>query len=495
MKRILSLIALLLLAPASQAAPTSIANLPLLNIDGTGTVKPNLMLLYDNSGSMASTFTPDYVDDTGSCRSRGTLASGTRGCRIGDPPFASADFNKQYYNPKVRYLPPVRDTGVSFDSMTRQKTTNWTQVPADAFGINKTDLLGQGQTMIDLTQGFPDLAWCDTSSANCVKNELGYSYPSDTRYTPVYFLANPYYYNINVGEYCTDATLTDCRVTTVGGAAPAGYPVAAPLRWCNSRALTTCQAKYVGAYKYPRFSDPNRVPDWYGSITVRASTTSNRTRIKTVEAITPAGSITLTSTAVFADNGTDTAAEQGGRRERTGRVDRGQARQAVHGLRAHADRARRAGLLELRHFAGQRRHRGGGADHLQRHDMHAGQRRQPRRRRPGRRCRRHGDRAPDHLRPRQQRQAYRTVLAAAGQHPAAEHENHLRQQRQRQWRGDCACREDRHQRHHPRVCRQHREQSAGLRRCARHHPVPRELPGRTVPARPSRSAPSPATAT
>ncbi|WP_229425081.1 hypothetical protein [Massilia sp. Se16.2.3] len=72
MKRILSLIALLLLAPASQAAPTSIANLPLLNIDGTGTVKPNLMLLYDNSGSMASTFTPDYVDDTGSCRSRGT---------------------------------------------------------------------------------------------------------------------------------------------------------------------------------------------------------------------------------------------------------------------------------------------------------------------------------------------------------------------------------------------------------------------------------------
>ncbi len=33
-------------------APTSIAQLPLLNITGTGTVKPNLMLLFDNSGSM-----------------------------------------------------------------------------------------------------------------------------------------------------------------------------------------------------------------------------------------------------------------------------------------------------------------------------------------------------------------------------------------------------------------------------------------------------------
>jgi type IV pilus assembly protein PilY1 len=34
------------------AAQTSIAQVPLLNITGTGTVKPNLMLLFDNSGSM-----------------------------------------------------------------------------------------------------------------------------------------------------------------------------------------------------------------------------------------------------------------------------------------------------------------------------------------------------------------------------------------------------------------------------------------------------------
>src|SRR5690606_6360854 len=76
------------LAPA-RAEPTAIAQLPLLNITGSGTVKPNLMLLYDNSGSMSSNFTPDYVDDSSTCRARATLSGGTRGCRIGDPPFAS----------------------------------------------------------------------------------------------------------------------------------------------------------------------------------------------------------------------------------------------------------------------------------------------------------------------------------------------------------------------------------------------------------------------
>jgi type IV pilus assembly protein PilY1 len=69
---------------------TSIAQLPLLNITGTGNVKPNLMLLYDNSGSMASAFTPDYVDDSSTCRSRATMAGGTRGCSVGQPPFNSA---------------------------------------------------------------------------------------------------------------------------------------------------------------------------------------------------------------------------------------------------------------------------------------------------------------------------------------------------------------------------------------------------------------------
>jgi type IV pilus assembly protein PilY1 len=298
-----------LLPSAAQAGPTAIAQLPLLNITGSGTVKPNLMLLYDNSGSMTSTFTPDYVDDTSTCRARATMSGGTRACRIGDPPFASADFNKQYYNPKVRYLPPVSSTGVPFDSMTRANTTNWTSVTTDGFNVNNTDLLGTNADKSNLAAGFPDLRWCD-GNGNCSANTSGYAYPNDVRYTAQNFSANPYYYTINVAEYCTDTTLTNCRVTAVNAAAPAGYPEPARVRWCDSRALTNCQAKYVGNFKYPRFSDPNRNPDWFGTITIGASSSTESMKINSVSVIEPNGTFTLTNTAVTASSGTNTATKQ-----------------------------------------------------------------------------------------------------------------------------------------------------------------------------------------
>lgn len=307
-KLMASLALLAALAPLAQAAPLKIADVPLLNISGTGTVKPNLMLLYDNSGSMNFNYTPDYVNNTGSCRARATIAGGIRGCRAGDPPFASADFNKQYYNPKVRYLPPVNAEGTSYPDQTAAVTSNWTRVATDAFGIDKNDLLNRDVDSTDLVSGFPDLRWCDGSS--CGYNTAGYSYPNDSRYTPEYFLGNPYYYTINVAEYCTDSSLTNCRVTAVGAQAPAGYPEPAKVRFCSDRALTRCQAKFVGDYKYPRFSDPNRNPAWYGTITILPSSTTNSMTINSVQVVEPNGTFTLTNTAVTAANGTDTAARQ-----------------------------------------------------------------------------------------------------------------------------------------------------------------------------------------
>ncbi|WP_229510818.1 MULTISPECIES: pilus assembly protein [unclassified Massilia] len=298
----------LLLVPGAQAAPTAIATLPLLNITGTGTVKPNLMLLYDNSGSMKSAFTPDYVDDTTSCRAKDTMAS-SRGCRIGDPPFASADFNKQYYNPKVRYLPPVDAAGNPFKSMTSAETLEWKWVPTDAFNVDRVDLLGNAVVATNLVAGFPDLRWCDSSN-NCGYNTAGYAYPDATHTAAQYFFANPYYYTINVAEYCTNATLTNCKVTAVGAPAPSGYPVAAPVRWCDTRALTNCQAKYVGNYKYPRYSDPARNPDFYGTITIGASSSDSRTRISQVQVVTPSGTQVLTNGEVVANDGTNTATRQ-----------------------------------------------------------------------------------------------------------------------------------------------------------------------------------------
>jgi type IV pilus assembly protein PilY1 len=217
-----ALVAGLLLAGAASAATTGIAQLPLLNVNGTGNVKPNLMLLYDNSGSMASAFTPDYIDDSTTCRSRALMSSGTRGCTPGHPPFNSADFNRQYYDPKVTYAPPVRADGSSYTSMTRTATSTWASVPTDGFNVNTKDLLGNSAATSNLVSGFPDLRWCDTNTANCLVNTATYTYPNDVRYTPDVFTTNAYYYTINVAEYCSDAALTNCQTTAVGAAAPAG---------------------------------------------------------------------------------------------------------------------------------------------------------------------------------------------------------------------------------------------------------------------------------
>ncbi len=311
MKKILGFLTLLLLGGSAFAAVTSIAQLPLLSISGTGNVKPNLMLLYDNSGSMASAFTPDYIDDSVTCRSRALMSGGTRGCTVGQPPFTASDFNRQYYDPKVSYTPPVKADGSSYASMTRNATSAWTSVTTDGFGINKKDLLGNSASTTNLATGFPDLRWCDSNNSNCAYTPATYTYPNDSRYNPQVTNSNPYYYTINVAEYCTDDTLTNCQTTAVGAPAPAGYPKPAKVRWCDSTALTRCQAKYVGNYRYPRFSNPNGgVVAAYGTITIGSSASTGATSIDSVSVTEPGGAVVITNGPVGASTGTNTATKQ-----------------------------------------------------------------------------------------------------------------------------------------------------------------------------------------
>jgi type IV pilus assembly protein PilY1 len=305
-------LAIVLTPVTATAGVTNIAQLPLLSMDDTGAVKPNLMLLYDNSGSMAYTFTPDYIDDGSTCRKKLVMSSGTTGCSVGHPPFNSADFNKQYYDPKVRYLPPVRADGTSYDSQTRAVTTNWTVVLNDAFNVANDDLAGNNNSKsINLVTGFPDLAWCDVNVQNCVFNTATYSYPNDDRYTAGRFYSNPYYYEIKVAEYCTDVNMKTCVTTTVGAPAPTGYPVAAKVRWCDSNKLTNCQAKYVGNFKYPRFSTPNAaVVAAYGTITIGASNYAGSLSIDSVSVVENTSTVVITNGAVNAAAGTNTPAKQ-----------------------------------------------------------------------------------------------------------------------------------------------------------------------------------------
>ena len=293
------------LAPSSAgAAATQIAQVPLLNITGTGTVKPNLMLLFDNSGSMEQTYTPDYVNDS-LCRSGASLQAGTTVCAVGHPPFMSPDFNKQYYNPAIRYAVPVKADGSFYAEQNRAATSGWTVVSGDGFGVSKRDLAGNAVTAdINLVTGFPDLRWC--SGGTCRSNTSSYTYPDATFQTANAVTTGPYYYTIGVGQFCTDETMKVCRSTAVGATAPAGYPVPVKVRWCSDRLLTQCQGKRVGTFIYPSYSAPAGAVAAYGTIAIGASATATSMTITAVT-LTDAGGVqtNLTNATITAAAGTN----------------------------------------------------------------------------------------------------------------------------------------------------------------------------------------------
>ena len=298
------------LAPsAAFGAATNIAQVPLLNITGTGTVKPNLMLLLDNSGSMDQSYTPDYVNDN-LCRTGAQLSGGVQACNVGFPPFMSSDFNKQYYNPTVRYQAPIKYDGSYYPDQTSAATTAYTVVSGDGFGAHKTDLYGNSSTSINLLTGYPDVKWCNPSNtSSCQTNSASYTYPDNTYTSPVQIFTGPYYYSIGVAEYCSDATLTNCQSVNVGGAAPAGYPVPAKVRWCNSTLLNNCQAKNTGAYTYPRYSTPSGSTSSYGTIAVGASVSTASMNISSI-VVSDSKSTSLLTGTIAATTGTKTALTQ-----------------------------------------------------------------------------------------------------------------------------------------------------------------------------------------
>jgi type IV pilus assembly protein PilY1 len=276
-------LALALACSHAGAAQTTISQSPLLSIANTGAVKPNLMIIYDNSGSMAYTVTPDFIDDGSSCRSAATMAN-TTACAVGHPPFNSSDFNHQYYNPAVLYQPPVLPEGGNYPNI-----TSWTKVANDAYGLNTAPLRadpGNSTTSLNLVTQFPDLKWCNGST--CFKNTTatGYKYPDATYRTATVDNGAPYYYSIVVSEYCTKADLVTCRTTAAGADAPSGYPFPAKVRYCTNTGLTNCQAKFIdGTYIYPRFGNPATIAANF----VRTDIVSTRTSYPKAQARTDCG--------------------------------------------------------------------------------------------------------------------------------------------------------------------------------------------------------------
>ncbi len=268
---------------------TDIASSPVTQ-PASASLQPNILLILDDSGSMARQSTPDLVTTSGdNCFDSGdgdnSINNTPRNCWAGDPPSMSPDFNAQFYNPEIRYRPAVDFTGVERISMTAANTTNWTLVPTDnvssAATVNgRIDVHngwgGGGGTVntMNLVTGFPDRVWCknQADSANdtaLCKTNSSYTYPNalfpygqDTGGNRKFKFGAPYYYRIVPQEYCTDARMNDCLplcdATTPAGTPPAcilaatspenvvggkTYAVAAPVRFCTDSTLATCHAK------------------------------------------------------------------------------------------------------------------------------------------------------------------------------------------------------------------------------------------------------------
>ncbi len=263
-----ALLPLVFSAPAP-AATTDIASSPLI-ASATTSVLPNLIFVLDDSGSMDWNYLPDWVNSSTYCKGSA--------CSFGRPPYNASDFNNVYYNPAITYTPPKNSDGSSWSNI-----TTYTSVKNDAYNVQDT-----GST--NLTTSYSDKMYCNSSCStgsstcsadNCLRNdnyllpgmvggtdysnEVGTTASGTGRFATGSFTAptttvsrnvGPYYYTIIAGEYCTAPNLRTC---TTASAPTGSYTYPAKVRWCNSTALTNCQAIKTATYnriRYPGISIP-----------------------------------------------------------------------------------------------------------------------------------------------------------------------------------------------------------------------------------------------
>jgi type IV pilus assembly protein PilY1 len=214
--------------PTVNAALTDIANAPLAN--GTSIVKPNVMFVLDDSGSMNRDHMPDSVDDDPACKDD---SASLRDCDYADPPYNSAQFNGIYYNPTITYTPAV-----NYDGTSKTSYTTWTAVPNDAYGVQFTGT-------IDLTTSYPDSVWCNTFSPTTADRTAPFA--SGVCKRPIQ------------GGVYTYPDGTYRRLNSAAGTAltPYYYTISS-LSWCSSANASgfgtgTCQPKKTATFRYPKY--------------------------------------------------------------------------------------------------------------------------------------------------------------------------------------------------------------------------------------------------
>ncbi len=192
--------ALTLPGPSLAAGPVLLATEPLTSSTASN-VKPNLMFIFDDSGSMAWDYLPDWANDS----------HPVLGTNYNNMPelFTNSGFNGVAYNPAITYSPPVYyNAAGGLDTTTYPSYTTWTAVKRDGYGV------------------------LSTSTDNLVGNTS--------------------YYTFTDGEYCSTLKKTNC-VPATAAAPVAGYDIPAGLRWCDSAALSNCQSINNSTFRFPRY--------------------------------------------------------------------------------------------------------------------------------------------------------------------------------------------------------------------------------------------------
>lgn len=243
----LALLASLVLPVPAQAALVNLASSPLVT-STTSSVKPNIMFILDDSGSMDWNYLPDWANDTDPFTSTAYTSEPHLHTNNG--------FNGVAYNPAIAYLKPVYyNTDGSLNTTTYPNMLSpWDKVKRDGYGIQST-----------LTDNL---------------------------------VGNAKHYVFQFAEYCSSSKMTSCVPSTAPiTIASIYYGVPAKLRWCNSSALTTCQSINNSTYKWPRYP--------------RAATATldvtNSTTTKTVTQITVNGQAIMSAAATGSTTESTTA--------------------------------------------------------------------------------------------------------------------------------------------------------------------------------------------
>lgn len=272
------------MVPTAQAAVLTLAPEPMATSNGLS-VKPNMLFILDNSGSMLQNYTPDYIDEVAICDSDNNSGVNAKSkCTHGDPPFNAAGFNYQFYDPTIKYDPPKDSNGVDYAA----------SVPTAA-NIKPFLTSGTGVRTADLTTQNIENYWCKNSSdipysgnttgsnPSCVKHNNGdnYKYP-DTTYkykeTNGFWCKNatdvPVNTSGNQNSNCVRAFLTSAGVydndtntwafsttysyfKTSTNTVPYYYNMSGALDWCvystSTGAFTNCGPKRTATRKWARF--------------------------------------------------------------------------------------------------------------------------------------------------------------------------------------------------------------------------------------------------